>query len=127
MTKKSLVKDAKNTLTDAAKVGAEGVKMVGSEALGAAAAAAAEVVLKRASQALGAGQQKVEEAIPPLRGPSVERKKKTKTKAATSRRKTPHAAKPRSEKKKKTARKAPAKKKKTKKAAKNRPATARRR
>ena len=65
MTKKGLVEDAKHKLVDAAKVGAEGVKTVGSEALTAAATAAAGVVLERVSQALGAGQQKVEEIIPP--------------------------------------------------------------
>src|SRR3954469_10322314 len=66
MTKEGLVEDAKNKLADAAKVGAQGVKAVGREALTAAATAAAGVVLDRVSQALGAGQQKAEEAIPQM-------------------------------------------------------------
>src|SRR3954454_25111095 len=73
MTKEGFVEDAKNKLADAAKVGAEGVKAVGSEALTAAATAAAGVVLHGVSQALGAGQQKAQEAIPQMQAPSPDR------------------------------------------------------
>ena len=116
MAKKSLVGDAKDTLADAARVGAEGVKAVGREALGAAAAAATGVVLKRASQALGAGQQKMDEAIPASRVPSVTRGK-TRAKTRPSGRKTARAAKAKSKSSsaRKTTRKAPAKKKVAKK------------
>ena len=64
MTKKGLVEEAKDTLVDAAKVGAQGVKSVGSEALGAAATAAAGVVLGRVSQALGAGRKRSKKQCP---------------------------------------------------------------
>jgi hypothetical protein len=101
MTKKGLVEDAKNTLVDAAKVGAEGVKTVGSEALSAAAAAAAGVVLERVSQALGAGQKKVDETVQPMQpapgdtddasGPARRGSVRKKRQVAKARSKSPQA------------------------------------
>ena len=124
MTKKGLVEEAKDTLVDAAKVGAQGVKSVGSEALGAAATAAAGVVLGRVSQALGAGQEKVEEAVPPFRAAAgdkvkmADRSKKvkssrTKTQAAKKKKSAParRTGKKKSVGKKKSARKEKAGKK----------------
>ena len=109
MTKKGLVEEAKDTLVDAAKVGAQGVKSVGSEALGAAATAAAGVVLGRVSQALGAGQEKVEEAVPQFRAAAgdkvkiADRSKKVKS----SRTKTRAAKKKKSARLAEPARKSP--------------------
>ena len=98
MSKKGLVEEAKDTLVDAAKVGAQGVKSVGSEALGAAATAAAGVVLGRVSQALGAGQEKVEEAVPPFRAAAGDKVKiaDRSKKAKSSRMKTRAAKKKKS-------------------------------
>jgi hypothetical protein len=64
MAKKSMMSEAQDTIVDAAKTGAQGVKTVASDALGAAAAAAAGVVLDSVSKALGTGQKKVEDAAP---------------------------------------------------------------
>ena len=64
MAKKSIVTDAKNTVVDATKSGAEGVKSVASEALVAGATAATGVVLQRVSTALGEGAKKVDAAQP---------------------------------------------------------------
>ena len=64
MAKFSMMTDAKETIVDAAKAGAEGVKTVAGEALGAAAAAAAGVVLEHMSNALAAGDAKIQEATP---------------------------------------------------------------
>jgi hypothetical protein len=55
---------AQKTVVGAAKVGARGVKNVASDALGAAASAAAGVVLDRVSEALGSGQNKLESMTP---------------------------------------------------------------
>ena len=64
MAKKSIVTNAKNTMVDATKSGAEGVKSVASEALVAGATAATGVVLQRVSTALGEGAKKVDAAQP---------------------------------------------------------------
>jgi hypothetical protein len=64
MAKNSIVTDAKNTVVDAAKSGAEGVKSVASEALVVGAAAATGVVLQRVSTALSEGAKKVDAAQP---------------------------------------------------------------
>ena len=61
---KHILDAAQKTVVKAAKAGAEGVKDVASDALGAAASAAAGVVLGRVSEALGSGQKKVDEAVP---------------------------------------------------------------
>lgn len=64
MAKKSVMTDAKDSLLDAAKTGAEGVKSVAGEALGAAAVAAVGVVLDRVTSALGTGEQQLAAATP---------------------------------------------------------------
>ena len=64
LAKNSMIRDAKETVVDAAKTGAEEIKETAREALGAAAAAAAGVVLQRVSGALAAGEAKVTEATP---------------------------------------------------------------
>lgn len=62
MAKKGLLDAAQKTVVEGAKVGAESAKDVASDALGAAASAAAGVVLGRVSKALGTGQTKAEQA-----------------------------------------------------------------
>ncbi|MDB5601316.1 MAG: hypothetical protein JWN71_3360 [Xanthobacteraceae bacterium] len=64
MAKDSMVTDAKNTVVEAAKAGAEGMKTVAGEALGAAAVAAAGVMLDHVSKALSQGADKVETSRP---------------------------------------------------------------
>ena len=64
MAKNRMITDAKETIVDAAKTGAEGIKETAGEALGAAAAAAAGVVLQRVSSALATGETKVTAATP---------------------------------------------------------------
>ena len=91
MARKPGILDAgKKTVVKAAKLSAEGVKDVASEALGAAAATAAGVVLKRASEALSSGQKKVDEAVPANQtvseGQSHPRRKPTKKRHATRQR-----------------------------------------
>jgi hypothetical protein len=57
MAKKSMLTEAHDSISDAAKTGAAIVKPVASAALGAAAAAAAAVVLDSVSNALKRGGQ----------------------------------------------------------------------
>jgi hypothetical protein len=57
MGKRGILDAAQKTVVKAAKVGAEGAKDVATDALGAAASAAAGVVLGRVSEALGSGQK----------------------------------------------------------------------
>jgi hypothetical protein len=64
MVKKSMVIEARDTIVDAAKASAEGVKAVAGDALGAAAVAAAGVVLQRASDALQAKGKELADARP---------------------------------------------------------------
>jgi RNA polymerase primary sigma factor len=64
MAKQSILTEAKDTVVEAGKTAAEGVKDVATDALAAAAGAAAGVVAERVSQALRAGQKKVEDAVP---------------------------------------------------------------
>ena len=64
MAKKGMLDAAQKTVVGAAKLGARGVKSVASDALGAAASAAAGVVLDRVSEALGSGQNKLENMTP---------------------------------------------------------------
>jgi hypothetical protein len=64
MGKRGILDAAQKTVVKAAKVGAEGAKDVATDALGAAASAAAGVVLGRVSEALGSGQKEVDEALP---------------------------------------------------------------
>src|SRR5262245_28073917 len=64
MAKKSKLTKAQDRITETAKAGAADAKEVASDALGAAAAAAAGVVLQRVSQALAPGQEK--DAVPAI-------------------------------------------------------------
>jgi hypothetical protein len=64
MAKKGMLDAAQKTVVGAAKLGAREVKSVASDALGAAASAAAGVVLDRVSDALGSGQNKLESMRP---------------------------------------------------------------
>lgn len=64
MAKNSIMTDAKDTMVEAAKSGAEGMKTVAGEALGAAAVAAAGVVLDHMSKALSQGAQQIETSKP---------------------------------------------------------------
>src|SRR5688500_3864313 len=66
MAKNSIMTDAKDTMVEAAKSGAEGMKTVAGEALGAAAVAAAGVVLDHVSKALNQGAQDVEANKPAM-------------------------------------------------------------
>jgi hypothetical protein len=67
MAKKTLAQEAKRNVVGAAKSGAAEARNITGEALGAAAAAAAEVVLSRIAQALGSGSQSIAwaKAAPP--------------------------------------------------------------
>lgn len=116
MAKKSQVAEAQATLVEAAKTSSEGVRTLAGEALGAAAAAAANVVMNRVAQVLGKGEQTVADAAPSAQtavqeavvsavGPSKKRRTAIKRKLAP--------AKPRNVKKtsaKKTVKKAVTKK-----------------
>jgi hypothetical protein len=62
MAKKSVLDSTQKTVVKAAKIGAQGVKDVATDALGAAASAAVGVVLGRVSEALGSGSPKPDEA-----------------------------------------------------------------
>jgi hypothetical protein len=53
MAKKSQVAETQATLVEAAKTSSEGVRTLAGEALGAAAAAATNVVMNRVAQVLG--------------------------------------------------------------------------
>jgi hypothetical protein len=64
MAKKSQVVEAQATLVEAAKTSSEGVRTLAGEALGAAAAAAANVVMNRVAQVLGKGEETVANAAP---------------------------------------------------------------
>jgi hypothetical protein len=64
MAKKSIVTETKDAVVDATRSGAQGVKSVASEAVGAAAAAATSVVLDRISIALDTGAKKVKTVKP---------------------------------------------------------------
>jgi hypothetical protein len=64
MAKQSILTDAKETVVEAGKTAAEGVKNVATDALVAGAAAAAGVVAERVSQGLRATENKVQRALP---------------------------------------------------------------
>src|SRR3954469_13327620 len=64
MAKRSQVAEAQATLVEAAKASSEGVRTLAGEALGAAAGAAANVVMNRVAQVLGEGGQTVANAAP---------------------------------------------------------------
>jgi hypothetical protein len=64
MTKKSKLAKVQERMADAAKAAGAGAKDIASDALGAAAAAAAGVVLQQVSQTIAEGREKVERAVP---------------------------------------------------------------
>jgi hypothetical protein len=64
MSKKSKLAEAQEKIADVAKVAGAGAKDIASDALGAAAAAAAGVVLQRVSETIARGQEKVDQAVP---------------------------------------------------------------
>jgi hypothetical protein len=78
MPKSNLTK-AQERIAEVAKAGAAGVKDVASDAVGAAASAAAGVVLQRVSETLAHGQQKVERAAAADRPPKAARAAKSKS------------------------------------------------
>ena len=95
MAKKSQVAEAQATLVQAAKTSSEGVRTLAGEALGAAAAAAANVVMNRVAQVLGKGgetvsnaapvaQTAVQEAVVSAVGPSKKRRTAIKKKLASA-------------------------------------------
>ena len=118
MAKKSIVTDAKNTVVDATKSGAEGVKSVASEALVAGATAATGVVLQRVSTALSEGAKKVDAAQPSATMAvtnavsfSGSRKAPAKGRKKAALKKRPSVSKSASRKKQRAKKRAPAKKK----------------
>lgn len=64
MAKQSVLTDAKDTVVEAGKTAAEGVKNVATDALVAGAAAAAGVVAERVAQGLRSTESKVQQALP---------------------------------------------------------------
>ena len=95
MAKQSQVAGAQATLVEAAKTSSEGVRTLAGEALGAAAAAAANIVLNRVAQVLGKGEETVATAAPSLQtaaqeavvsavGPSKKRRTAIKKKLASA-------------------------------------------
>jgi hypothetical protein len=64
MSKKSKLAEAQERIADVAKVAGAGAKDIASDALGAAAAAAAGVVFQRVSETIARGQEKVDQAVP---------------------------------------------------------------
>ena len=64
MAKQSILTGAKETVVEAGKTAAEGVKNVAADALVAGAAAAAGVVAERVSQGLRSTENKMQRAIP---------------------------------------------------------------
>jgi hypothetical protein len=63
---RSIATKAKRAITQVAQCGARGVKSVAADALGAAAKAAAGVVLVSTAKALATGRTKVEQSIPAM-------------------------------------------------------------
>lgn len=64
MAKKSKLEEVQSTFVEAAKTGADNLRVVAGEALGAAAAAAAGVVMDHVAQALASGEKSVSDATP---------------------------------------------------------------
>ena len=110
MTKKGLITKTKNTIVDVAKSGLEKTKPVAGAALGAAAAAATDVVLTSMADALGQGQKKVETVTPTAK----ETVKRAATRIAEPARRKPALSKTKSVASKKTKSKRRVKKKMTK-------------
>ena len=100
---KGPLEKAQTSLGDAAKTSSEGVRTLAGEALGAAAAAVAGVVMNRVAEVLGKGEQTVTDAAPAAQstveqvvvsaiGPSKEKRAAIKRKIAPT--KKPVAKKP---------------------------------
>ncbi len=64
---RSVTTKAKNAITDVAQRGVENVRSVAGDAFGAAAKAAADVVLESTSNALQAGRAKVRQVTPAMK------------------------------------------------------------
>jgi hypothetical protein len=64
---RSITTRARHAISDAAQRGAQGVKSVAGDALGAAAKAAAEVVFESTADALGAGRAKIKQSSPAMK------------------------------------------------------------
>src|SRR5215212_4968735 len=64
MAKQSVLTDAKDTVVEAGKTAAEGVKTIATDALVAGAAAAAGLVAERVAQGLRSTENKVQQALP---------------------------------------------------------------
>jgi len=136
MAKKSMLTEAQDSVSEVAKAGAAIVKPVASAALGAAAAAAAGVVLDSVSNALKSGGQRMEKAAPDATDavriaatPSGKRKTKKKAvaKKKAAAKKKVSGSKARATKKQPAAKKKQAAKKTAKKAVKKQRSKARRR
>ena len=114
MAKKGVLDEMQDTVAKAAKASATGVKEVTVDALGAAASAAAGVVLGRVSEALGGGSRKANEAATssPAVSPNTTRPKRGTTKTGSST-KAPSATRTRSGTKARTATKQSAVKKRS--------------
>ncbi|MEA2544251.1 MAG: hypothetical protein QOH35_5617 [Acidobacteriaceae bacterium] len=108
-TKKRRITEAQTTLVDAAKTSSEGVRTLAGEALGAAAAAAAGVVMKRVAQVLRKGDETIGDVAPDTQtalqsavvsavGPSAKRREAIKRKLVRSKKVTKNAAKRKSAK-----------------------------
>ena len=99
MQKKRPLEEVQSSLVDAAKTSTEGVRTLAGEALGAAAAAAAGVVMNRVAQVLGKGEQTVAHTAPAAQntvqqavvsavGPSKEKRVAIKRKLAPTKKPT---------------------------------------
>jgi hypothetical protein len=99
MQKKGPLEEVQTSLVDAAKTSTEGVRTLAGEALGAAAAAAAGVVMNRVAQVLGKGEQTVTDTAPAAQntvqqavvsavGPSKEKRVAIKRKLARTKKPT---------------------------------------
>ncbi|MDT7811098.1 MAG: hypothetical protein QOJ42_1014 [Acidobacteriaceae bacterium] len=108
-TKKRRITEAQTTLVDAAKTSSEGARTLAGEALGAAAAAAAGVVMKRVAQVLRKGDETIGDVAPDTQtalqssvvsavGPSAKRREAIKRKLVRSKKVTKNAAKRKSAK-----------------------------
>lgn len=64
---RSITTRARHAISDAAQRGAQGVKSVAGDALGAAAKAAADVLFESTANALGAGQTKIKQSSPAMK------------------------------------------------------------
>jgi colicin import membrane protein len=83
---KTTLDAAQKTVVGAAKAGARGIKRVASEAAGAAAVAAADVVLDRVSKSLGSGQSRPQGSAQKAQPSGRKTTSRSKTKTSSKRR-----------------------------------------